>query len=323
MRFIVALNLQTNQIANNCNGAGSSESDLINYIEIPPHRNTCQIKDETISTESDCHLPEGSLNNVPDIGRNINGYRQSSKGDTCQVVRQTGDGNPVMDNSIKNACEYVTDTCRVAGDSQLNNCTVPYEERLGLTSCINTEATEGQCVSVSLEVTENFPNHVQSNEVISNNKSAGDSEPCGTESITRDSKVSADSIHQNSCIISDSCELRSNTDCGQPNFMGTEEKHSEFISVCGSHSRANGDCASGEGASATNMLLHRTSQDITNNKAWVKGSSELTEPDLQVDETERNSAPSPWSPNTASGCASTGSASRGSTEGIFLSNQAS
>ncbi|ESW16637.1 hypothetical protein PHAVU_007G172900 [Phaseolus vulgaris] len=318
-----AFNLQTNQIVNNCNGAGSSGSDLINHIEIPPRPNTCQIEDETISTESDCHLPEGSLNNVPDIASNINDYRQSSKGDTCQVVRQTGDENPVMDNSIKNACEYVTDTCCLAGDSQLNNCAVPYEERLCLTSRINTEATEGQCVSVSLEVTENFPNRVEvSNEVISNNISVEDSEPCGAGSITRDSKVCADSIHQDSCIISDSCELRSDTDCGQPNFMGTEEKHSEFISVCGSDSRANGDCASGEGASATNVLLHRTSQDMTNNKPWVKGSSEVSEPDLQVDETERNSGPSPWSPNTASGCASTGSASRGS-EGIFLSNQAS
>ncbi|XP_047178465.1 uncharacterized protein LOC124845413 [Vigna umbellata] len=316
-----AVNLGTNQIANNCNGVRSSGSDLVNYIEIPRCLNTCQIKDEATSIESDCHLPEGSLNNVPDIASNINDYRQSTKDETCEVVCHKGDENPVMDNTMKNACEYVTDTCGVAGDSQLNNGTVPYEERLCVTSCINTEATEGQCVSVSLEVAENLPNHVAvSNEVMSNNKSAEDSEPCGTESITRDSKLSADSIHKDSYIVSDSCERRSDTDCGQPNFIGTEEQRGEFISVCGSHGRPNGDCASGEGAAATNLLLHLPSHVVINNKPWVKGSSELPEPDLEVDQTEQNSAPSPWSPNT---CASTGSASRGSTEGIFLSNQAS
>ncbi|QCE06454.1 autoimmune regulator [Vigna unguiculata] len=302
-----------NQIAYNCNGAGSSGSDLINYIEIPPCPNTCQINDEATSNESDCHLPEGSVNNVPDVASNINGCRQSTKDDTCEVVCHTGDENPVMDNTKKNVCEDVTDTSGVAGDGQLNT-----------TSCINTEATKVQCVNVSLEVTENLPNHVAvSNEVLSNNKSAEDSEPCGTESITRDSKLSADSIHQDSSIVSDSCKLRSDTDCGQQNIIGTEEKRGEFISVCGSNGRPNGDCASGEGTAATNELLHLPSQDMTNKKPWVKGSSDLPEPDLQVDQTEENSAPSPWSPNTASGCASTGSASRGSTEGIFLSNQAS
>lgn len=253
------------------------------------------------------------MNNVPAVASNINGCRQSTKDDTCEVVCHTGDENPVMDNTKKNVCEDVTDTSGVAGDGQLNT-----------TSCINTEATKVQCVNVSLEVTENLPNHVAvSNEVLSNNKSAEDSEPCGTESITRDSKLSADSIHQDSSIVSDSCKLRSDTDCGQQNIIGTEEKRGEFISVCGSNGRPNGDCASGEGTAATNELLHLPSQDMTNKKPWVKGSSDLPEPDLQVDQTEENSAPSPWSPNTASGCASTGSASRGSTEGIFLSNQAS
>ncbi|CAJ1969311.1 unnamed protein product [Sphenostylis stenocarpa] len=298
-----AVNLQSNQIANNGNEAGSSGCD-------PPRSNACQIKDETVSTESDCHIPKGSLNNVPDIASNIDDDRQSSKDDTCQVVCQTVDENPVME-----------DTCCLAGDSQLNNCTVPCEERRCPTSCISIEATKGHCVS--LEVTENFPNLVEvANEVMSNNNSADDSQ---TAFGTRGSKDSADSIHQDSYIFSDSCGLRRNNDCGQPNFIGTKEVHG--VSVSGCNSRPNGDCASGDGASATNVLLHLASEDIANNKPWLKGSSELPEPDLQVDQTERNTGPSQWSPNTASGaalnCATTGSASRGSTEGIVLSNQAS
>ncbi|KAG4402204.1 hypothetical protein AAZX31_02G140000 [Glycine max] len=297
-----------------------------------------QINDETISIESGCHLPDGSLNKVPDIASNAKDHRKSSTDDTCQVVCQAAPEILVMEdnNSIENARDYVTGTCCRAGDSQLNSCWVPCEERQCLTSCIRSEATEGNCVSVSLEVTENFLNQVKvANEAISNS-SAENSASCGAERIpldsqiafdTRDSKDSGDSIHQDSYKISDSCELRSKTDCGEPNFIGTKEVHAEPVRVSGFHSRPKGDCASCEAASATNVLIHLRSQKITDNKPWMNGTSELADPDLQVDQTARNSAPSLWSPNTASGAAlhwaSAGSASRGSTEGIVLSNQAS
>ncbi|RDY09511.1 Increased DNA methylation 1, partial [Mucuna pruriens] len=326
-----ASHLKRSQIANNCDGAGSSGSDL-NYAEIT-RSNACQINDETISIESGCHLPEGSLNNEPDIGSNTIDHWKSSKDDTCQVVHE----NLVMEdnNSIENACDYVTDTSCRAEDSQLN-CGVPYGERRCLTSCISTEGTEGFRVGVSLEVTENFPNQVKvACEVISNN-SAERAAPCGAESIpldskivfgTKDSKDSSDCIDQDSHKISDSCRLRSKTDCCQPNLIGTKEVHAESVGVCGFPSRPEGDCASGEAAPTTNVLMHLRSQNITNNMPWMKGSSELAEPDLQVDQTARNNAPSLWTPNTASGTAlhwaSAGSASCGSTEGIVLSNQAS
>ncbi|KAK7393524.1 hypothetical protein VNO78_22082 [Psophocarpus tetragonolobus] len=317
-----AFNPKGNQIANNCDGVGSSGSDL---SETPPS-NACQINGETGSIESDCHLPEGPLNNVPDIASNDEDHKKSAKDDTCQVLCQTVHENLVMEDntSVENACDNVTDTCCQAGDSQLNNCLIP-NERLCLSCCINTEATEGHCGSVSLEVTENFSNQVKvANEVISNN-TAENSAPCGAECIpldsqiafgTRDSKDSADSILHDSCKISDSCVLGSTTNCGQLNFIGTEV-HAESAGVCDFDSRPKGDCASGEADSSTNnVLMHLRSQNIT----------ELAEPDLEVDQTARN-APSMWSPNTASGVAlhwaSTGSASRGSTEGIVLSNQAS
>ena len=61
-----------------------------------------------------------------------------------------------------------------------------------------------------------------------------------------------------------------------------------------------------------------------NNKHSMNGSSELPEPDLQVDQTPRSNAPSLCTPNTASGvalhCASAGagSTSCGSTEVIVM-----
>lgn len=59
---------------------------------------------------------------------------------------------------------------------------------------------------------------------------------------------------------------------------------------------------------------------VPNNKPGIKESSELSEINLQVDQTESSNA------NTASGaalhCTSAGSTSCGSTEGIVLSNQA-
>ncbi|XP_027363777.1 uncharacterized protein LOC113871145 [Abrus precatorius] len=270
-----------NQIAHNCDGAGSSASDLINFTKIAPS-SACQINDETISTEPGFHLPEGSLNNVPGIVSNTSDLRKSVKDDTRQVVCLPVQDNLVMElNSTEITCDYVTDTCcqtkditaykntscdcimvnhdekPIDLDSQLNNCCVPSDGRPCLNvSCISTEATEeGHRVTVSLKVTENFTNQVKvAFEVISNNNSAENSAPCGAESIpldsqtvfsTRNSKDSADCINQHSYSISDSCGLTNKIDCVQPNFIGSKV-HDESVDVCGRHSRPKGDCASGE-----------------------------------------------------------------------------
>lgn len=227
-------NLKRNQIANNCDGAVSPGSDLINCTEIPP------------SNVPDCHPPEGSLNNVPDIASNITDHQISTKDDACQVVHE----NLVMEdsNSIENACD-VTDTCHQAEDSQLNNCGAPNEESRCLTSCISTEATEGLHDGALMEDTENSPNQIKvAYEIISNNNNAENSAACGAESIpldsnivcgTRVSKGSADCIQQDSYNISDSCGLRSKTDCGQPNFIGTNEVHALHWASTGSASCGN------------------------------------------------------------------------------------
>ncbi|XP_029124528.1 uncharacterized protein LOC109817740 [Cajanus cajan] len=327
-------NLTRNQIANACDGTGSHGTDLVNCMDIPPC-SACKINDETKSIECGCHLPGGLLNKVPDIASNTIDCRKSSKDDTSKAVRE----KLVIEdsNNIENACDYVTDTCCPAEHSQLNNCRVPSEERGCLMSCISTEATERYDVGVSFEVTENFPNQVKvAIKVISNNDRAENSSPCGAESIpldsqivfgTRDSKDSGDCNNQDAYKISDSCGPRSKTDCGQPDFTGIKEVHVESASVFGFHSRPKGDCACGEADSTTDVLMHLKSENITNDKHWMKGSSELAEPDSQVDQTARSNAPSLWSPNTASGaalhCASAGSASCSSAEGIVLSNQAS
>lgn len=238
-------NLKRNQIANDCNEAGSPGSDLINCTGISP------------SNVPDCHLPEGSLNDVPDIANNnTKDHQQFTKDDTCQTVHE----NLVMEDnkSIENNACDVTNTCCQAEYSQLNSCGVSYEERQCLTSCISTEVTEGLHVGSSLEVTENFPNQVKvAHEINSNNNNAENSAPCGAETIpldskilfgTRDSKDSADCIHQDSYKISDSCGLSSKTDCGQPNFIGTKEVHALHWASTG-----NTSCGSTEGIVLSNQ----------------------------------------------------------------------
>ncbi|KAL2323538.1 hypothetical protein Fmac_027917 [Flemingia macrophylla] len=304
-------NLKRNQIADTCNGMGSHGTDLIDCTNIPPS-NACQINDDTKSIECGCHLPGGLLNEVPDIANDTIDYQKSSKDDTCRVVHE----NLAIEdsNNIENACDYVTDTRCQATDSQLNNCQVPHEDRRRLVSCISTEVSERNGVGVSFEVTENLPNQVKvAIKVISNNNSAENSSACGAECLipesqivndTRDSKDFGDHIHRDSYKISNSCGTRSKTDCCQPTITVVKEVH----------------CESGEVDPTTDVSMHLKSQNITNDKHRMKGSSELAESDSQVDQIARSNAPTLWSPNTGSGaalhCASAGSASCSSAEGI-------
>ncbi|KAK7345888.1 hypothetical protein VNO77_16503 [Canavalia gladiata] len=384
-------NLKRNEIANNCDGVGSSGSDLINYIEIPPS-NACQINDENISIESGCHLPQGSLNDVPDVVSNTIDLRKSPKDDTCQIVCQVHDNLVKEDSSTENACDCVTDTCYRTEDtstymntscncimlnhdhkpkdldSKLNNCGVPFEERRSLNvSCISTEATE------------NFPYQVKvAYEVKPNNNGAENSAPCGQESIPldsqtvlsiRESKDSADFIHWDSHKTSDNCGLLNNTDSASgetvptavlmhlrsqnitKDFPVTCDKSNSNVACApnpdgGELCSANtcnlinvnpGDCRSiqvyssiceksadgvNERSKAEANFLPADMEIGPSNKPWMKGSSELAESDLQVDQTAGSDAPSLWSPNTDSGAAlhwaSVGSTSCGSAEGIVL-----
>ncbi|XP_024635966.1 uncharacterized protein [Medicago truncatula] len=62
--------------------------------------------------------------------------------------------------------------------------------------------------------------------------------------------------------ISDSCELRLTTDCAQPGCIGSKV-YAESDDGCGSHSRPDGDSASGEAGLTSNILRHVESQNTT------------------------------------------------------------
>lgn len=62
--------------------------------------------------------------------------------------------------------------------------------------------------------------------------------------------------------ISDSCELRITTDCAQPGCIGSKV-YAESDDGCGSHSRPDGDSASGEAGLTSNILRHVESQNTT------------------------------------------------------------
>lgn len=171
---------------------------------------------------------------------------------TCQI----------NDKIISIESEDVSDSCHRAEDK---------ERRCLSVSRVNTEGSEGHRFGALL-VTENFSSEVKgAYQVVSNNNSAEDSAPYGAESIpiysqvvfrTRESKDSADIIHHDSQKISDSCELRYKTDHGQPYFIRSKEEHAKPVNGCGSHSRPNGDCASGEAVLTTNVLMQLRSQNI-------------------------------------------------------------
>lgn len=62
--------------------------------------------------------------------------------------------------------------------------------------------------------------------------------------------------------ISDSCELRLTTDCAQPGCIRSEV-YAESDNGCGSHSKPDGDSASGEAGLTNNILRHVESQNTT------------------------------------------------------------
>lgn len=150
-----------------------------------------------------------------------------------------------MDNkSTENAGERVADSCCQVGD---------YDGAL-------------------LEVTENYSNKVKvTTDVGLNNISAEKSALSGTENIpidsqvvfrTRESKYSAESNHD-SHRISDSCELRFNTDCAQSDGIASKEVHTQFDNGCSTHFVPDGDIASGVAGLPTNILMNTESQNIT------------------------------------------------------------
>ncbi|XP_061359086.1 uncharacterized protein LOC133303221 [Gastrolobium bilobum] len=248
-------------------------------------------------------------------------------------------------------------------DSQSKNRRVPYEESQCLTvSRVSTEATEGHYVGTSLEVTENLTDEMKvANEVVSDNKNDENSAHWGAESIpldsqivfsTRESKDSVDSINHGPHKISDCCELRSKTDIVQPDFLGSKEVHADEAEMCSARTPnlktninpgndqsivvSSGICEKivdgvNERSKASSVaeanFLPADTDVVPSKNPWMEESSEVDEPDSQVDQTARSNAPSLWSPNTASGaalpCASGGNTSCGNTEVIVLSNQAS
>ncbi|XP_019441861.1 PREDICTED: uncharacterized protein LOC109346644 isoform X3 [Lupinus angustifolius] len=366
------------KVANFCDGAGSSGSDLINFAGIPPS-NACQIN------ESGYQPPEGSLNEALDITSNTIDHDTSPDDVTCPAVCQAIDENMAVEAA--DAHDYASDTCYRAQDKSISyNCTRPYHDQKSIDldsqsnkCCITCE--EKQCLSVSHINTEAAEGHYVH---------------------TTESKDSADIILHGSHKMSDSCELKSKNDCVQPYFTGSEV---QAVNDCASHCRpdTNNDCAASEAVLIKDVTKNFTEDlpaancekglsmvsvsdvneanicsvkapnlqtninpeycqsivvssgfcekivdgvkerneapsvaevnflvadkgMVPDNKLGIAGSSELEEPDLQLDQTAQSNPPSLCSPNTASGMcphwASTDSTSCGSTEAIVLSNQA-
>ena len=115
MQFPAVSNLQKNhtedKLTNNCEGAGSSGSDLIISAGIPSDAG--QINDKTMSIESGGWLPEGSLNNAPDNTSNTE-HNKSPKDVIGQVVCH--ENFPVEDKSTANPADHVIDNCDLAED---------------------------------------------------------------------------------------------------------------------------------------------------------------------------------------------------------------
>jgi len=124
-----------------------------------------------------------------------------------------------------------------------------------------------------------------------------------SQSITKDFPVNCEN---NSSVV------------GAPNADESELCYSKTIDL--QTNKNPGDCEKIASNAADADFLPIDLELVPNNKPGIKKSSELSEIDLQVDQTELSNA------NTASGaalhCTSAGSTSCGSTEGIVLSNQA-
>ncbi|KAE9611481.1 hypothetical protein Lal_00011464 [Lupinus albus] len=360
------------KVANFCDGAGSSGSDLINSAGIPPS-NACQIN------ESGYQPPEGSLNEAVDITSNTIDHGKSPDDVTCPVVCQAIDESMAAEAADAHDC--ASDISYRAQDKSISyNCTRPYHDQKSIDldgqlskCCVTYE--EKQCLGVSHISTEAAEEH------------------------------SADSIHHDLHKMSDSCELKGKNDCVQAYFTGSEVQ-TEAVNGCASHCRpdTNNDCSASEAVLTTDVTKNITEDlpavncekgssmvrvpnaneakicsvkapnlqtninpeycqsivvssgfcetiadgvnkrneaprvaevnflladkgMVPDDKPGIAGSSELAEPDLQLDQTAQSNPPSLCSPNTASAMcphwASTDSTSCGSTEAIVLSNQAS
>ncbi|CAJ2627846.1 unnamed protein product [Trifolium pratense] len=242
-------NLTTYKVAK-LDGEDSSVSDCCPKIE------------KVISIESGCRHFENSLNNAPAITSDTIENSISLKDVTCHAVYETVHEKLGVDHkSTVNAGEDVAKSC----------CQVEDKERHCLsTSCINTEASQEHYVGAMSEVTENCCKEVKVTiEVGLNNNSDEKSAPSSEENIpidsqiefrTRESKYSAES-NLDSPKISDSFEPRVKTDCAQPGCIGSEV-YAESVNGCGSHSRLDGDTATGEAGLTTNMM-HVESENTT------------------------------------------------------------
>ncbi|CAL0300588.1 unnamed protein product [Lupinus luteus] len=319
------------KVANSCDGAGSSGSDLIISAGIPPS-NECQID------ESCFQPPKGSLNDAPVITSNTINHDKSSDV-TGQVVCQAVDENMAVEAAnVRDCARSDHDKKLIDLDSQLNKCCVTYEEKqcLGVAH-ISTEAAEGHELKGKTDYVQPYfkGSEVQAEAV---NGCASHCRPDTGSDCAPGEAVFTTNVKNN--ITEDlpvaNCEKDSSM-VSVPNGNEAEicSAKAPNPGVCQSivassgfpENTADGVNERSEAPSVVEVNFLPADKGIfANTKPEIAGSSELAEPDLQLDQTARSNPPSLCTPNTASGVnprwASSGSTSSGSTEAIVLSNQA-
>ena len=326
MQFPAVSNLQKNhtedKVANNCEEAGPSGSD-VNISAGIPSSNAGQINDKTMSTESGGFLPESSLNNAPDNTSNTVHHNKSPEDVTCQVVCH--ENLPVEDKSAVNPPDCVSDTCDRDEDTSkhentshdcimLNHDEKPIDLDGHLNNyCVNEErqCLKGGCVSGEAVLTANDLVHKSSQDI---------TEDCPVNREINSKMVSAQNADEAEACSAETPNLQMN--------INSEDCQSIPVSSGLCEKIVDGLDENSKPSTVAHFLPDDT-HTVPNNEHSMNGSSDLPEPDMQVDQTLRSNAPSLCTPNTPSGvalhCASAGAGttSCGSTEVIVLSNQAS
>ncbi|XP_019428395.1 PREDICTED: LOW QUALITY PROTEIN: uncharacterized protein LOC109336324 [Lupinus angustifolius] len=319
------------EVANRCDGVGSSGSDLISSAGIPPS-NACQIN------ESYFQPPKGSLNDAPVITSNTI-HHNKSPDVTCQFVCQAVDENMAVEAAnVRDCARLDHDQKLIDLDSQLNKCCVTYEEKqcLGL-SHISTEAAEGHELKSKTDCVQPYfkGSDVQAEAV---NGCAAYCRPDTNSDCAAGEAVLTTNVKNN--ITEDL--LVANCEKGSSMVSVLNGNEAEICSVkapnpgvCQSivassgfrENTADGVNERSEAPSVVEVNFLPADKGIfVDTKPDIAGSSELAEPDLQLDQTTRSNPPSLCTPNTAGVSprwASSGSTSCASTENIVLSNQAS
>ncbi|KAE9618430.1 hypothetical protein Lal_00047105 [Lupinus albus] len=236
------------KVANSCDGAGSSGSDLISSAGIPPSI-ACQIN------ESCSQPPMGSLNDAPVITSNTIHHDKSSDV-TCEVVCQAVDENVAVEaaNACNCAISYHNQTS-IDLDSQLNKCEVVCQ---AVDENVAVEAANACNCAIS--------DHDQ--------KSTDLDSQLNKCCVTNEEKQCLGVSHI-STEAAEGHELKNKTDFVQPYFKGSEV-HAEAVNGCASHCRPNtdSDCAAGE-AVLTTIVKNNIIEDLPVANC-EKGSSMVT-----------------------------------------------